>query len=281
MEPQRTIRPQPNSGFSLVELLIVVAIGSTALFAAMQVVMTQARQYTFGSENSQLEGTLRGSAAILASSLLELSASEGDLIAIESDSVRLRAVRGGGTICSWKSVSGNTWYGLPSVSGELQSGDSAFVYDAASDDWDTALIAAVDTGSVAAATIPACFYGDSTTATAPATKAAIRLSGLSGTAKVGAPVRSFQHTTFALRNSGDAGWLIRQVGSDSARALAGPLLPDSGLALSYFDASGSATTSTSAVEHVEIFLRGVSPGRVSGNVGRLADSIRVRVNVRN
>ena len=74
---------------------------------------------------------------------------------------------------------------------------------------------------------------------------------------------------------------MRQVGTDTARALAGPLLPDSGLAFTYFDASGDTTTTASEVGRVEIFLRGLSAAPVSGGISHLTDSSRVMVDIRN
>lgn len=273
--------PRCRGGFTLVEMLIAVVVGSVVVLAALQAIVTHTRLYTLHSASGEVEGNLRAAASVLTSAFLELSATDGDVIAVAADTVRIRAVTGAGLICSWRSISGNIWYGLPSMSGVFEVDDSVFAYGLDSDTWNTVAIAAADTGAAAASKIPACFYGDSTTSTAPATEVALRLNGLTDTLMVGAPLRSFEHTTFALTNRGGVAWLTRRIGSDSAQALVGPLQPDSGLVFTFYDSSGDPTTDAAAVDRVEILLRGVSSTPISGGVGHLTDSLRVIVKVRN
>ena len=270
-----------RDGFTIVEMLTVIVIGSVVLLSAFQVIITQTRLHTVQSARAEVEGNLRSAASVLRNAFLELSVTEGDVIVVASDTVKIRRVKGAGVICSWKSISGSIWYGLPSMSGEFEVSDSVFAYGMGSDSWGTATIADVATGTDATSKIPACFYGDSTTATAPATKVALGLSGMTDTLMVGAPIRSFEHTTFALVNRGSVAWLTRTIEGDSAQALAGPLLPDSGLVLTYHDANGDTTSVAANVDRVGILLRGMSSRPISGGVGYLTDSLRIMVMVRN
>ena len=276
-----TSKASSRAGFTLPEMLTVVSLGSLIVISALQVITTQTRLYTVESESSQLRGSLRAAASVVANAIFELSASEGDLIAAAPDSIRMRAAVAGGILCSWTSVSDSIWYGLPSVSGEFVANDSVFVYGVSDDSWSIGQLAAVDTGTAATSRIPACFYGDSTTSTAPATEAAVRITGITDTLTVGAPIRAFEHTTFALRERSNSGWLVRRIGSDSAQVLAGPLMLDSGLVLSYYDSAGDSTSNPANVDRVEIFLRGLSNEAISGGRGYLSDSLRVMVKVRN
>ncbi len=268
-------------GFTIVEMLTVIAVGSVILLAAIQVIITQTRLHTVHTARAEVEGNLRAAASLLGNAFLELSASEGDVIAVASDTVTIRATKAAAVVCSWKSVSGSIWYGLPSMSGEFEVNDSVFTYGVDSDSWGTATIADVATGTDATSKIPACFYGDSTTSTAPATEVALGFSGMTDTLMVGAPIRSFEHTTFALVNRGSVAWLTRRIGGDSAQALAGPLLPDIGLEFTYHDANGDTTSVAANVDRVGILLRGMSSRQMSGGVGYLIDSLRVMVKVRN
>ena len=206
MSTRRTGPPSRCGGFTFVELLTVVLVSTVVLLATLGLLHTQTRFYTMESEGAQLEGNLRGAAAVLSAALIGLSTSEWDVLAVSSDSIRIRAIRAGGVICSWRSVSGDIWYGMPSVAGEFIASDSAFAYDVLSDAWTVVAVAAVLTGDSAAAKIPACFYGDSTTATAPEVQVAIRLVGTSDTLKVGAPLSGFEHTTFLLSTRSGSGW---------------------------------------------------------------------------
>ena len=268
-------------GFTIVEMLTAITVGSVMLLGALQVVMTQTRLHTVQAATTEVKSNLRAAASLLVDAFLELSPTEGDVMAVGSETVTIRAARGAGVICSWKSISGSHWYGFSSVSGEFEVGDSVFTYGVDSNSWATAAIQDIETGTDATTKIPACFYGDSTTATAPAIKVALNFSGITDTLMVGAPVRSFEHTTFALVNQGSVAWLTRKLAGDSARALAGPLLPDSGLEFTYRDAQGDTTSVAAEVDQVGILLRGMSSRKISGGRGHAIDSLRVTVKIRN
>jgi hypothetical protein len=218
---------------------------------------------------------------MLSTALIEIAPDAGDLIQMKADTVTVRAIAASGTVCARKVISSQFWYGMASSSGRFAVNDSVHVYRVATDTWTRGVIAAVDTGAAAVARIPACQYGDSTAATAPVTRVAMRFTGFTDTLRVGAAVRSYQRTLFGLVNRGGNGWLVRHVSPDSAQALAGPLLPDSGIAFTYLDVIGVPTATAANVERVEILLRGLTRNRISGGVGHLNDSLRVMVRLRN
>ena len=96
----------------------------------------------------------------------------------------------------------------------------------------------------------------------------------------------FHPVQFGLEEVNGRYWLVQRVsGATDPERLAGPLLSpaDSGLVFSYYDVDGVATTTPSDVATVEILLKAESREDLSAYVrsGNLADTLRLRVSVRN
>ena len=97
-----------EAGFTLVELTIVVVISTIALIAIYQTLITQERTYRYQSAAIDAQGTSRMALSVIAAELREISASAGqtagfggtDLLMAARDSLRIRAFRKVGIICS-------------------------------------------------------------------------------------------------------------------------------------------------------------------------------------
>lgn len=108
---------------------------------------------------------------------------------------------------------------------------------------------------------------------------------------VGSPLRTYEIITYRLYvDSVGAGWLgVRNfVGGawGSVSPIAGPLRPDNGISLSYFDSTGNVTATPTNVAQIRLVVRGISaapiqvPGR-RANLQKYQDSLTVRVALRN
>src|SRR5690606_3944729 len=88
-----------RGGLTIVELLVVAVLGALVVTAAYQVLITNQRTYT--AQNAQIQGqqTVRAGLDVLFGELRELSRAGGDVLAIASDSVKVRAGRNFGLVC--------------------------------------------------------------------------------------------------------------------------------------------------------------------------------------
>lgn len=264
-----------RKGFTLVELLIVVVLGGLVLAATYQTLVTNQR--TFTVQAAQIEGqqTLRAGVEVLSGELRELSAPEGDLLTMSSDSIRMRTLRSFGVACDTADAS------APSVTVKrvgrwFSAGDSVWAFldrDPAlqSDDvWRLTTVTAVDTSF--------------TCATGPEPAALVTLSGLVGpdTILPGAPLRSFEQYTYGLYEWSGRPFLGRSAPGDSPEPVVGPLDGTGGdpLEFVFLDENGDVTADPLRVAQIQMTLR--TRSKVYDAQGDLVrDSITIRVNARN
>ncbi|NNM03492.1 MAG: prepilin-type N-terminal cleavage/methylation domain-containing protein, partial [Gemmatimonadetes bacterium] len=84
---------QGRRGFTLVELLVVLVLGTFILLATYQTLATNTRVYAANSARTLGQQALRAGVAVLSGELREISPREGDLIEMGPDSLRIRAQR--------------------------------------------------------------------------------------------------------------------------------------------------------------------------------------------
>lgn len=289
MVPVSTARlPAARAGFTLVELLVGLALGGVVAAAVCRVLQANQRFYRSQAEVLDVQQGLRAVAYVLASELRQLDARDGDLLAMGRDSVSMRAMRTFAVVCAAPDASGSVVVADALTFGSRApdvARDRVLVFadgdEAARDDdaW-------LDLGLVAVSGGARCDDGS------PGTT--LRLSGpVAGLARVaaGAPLRTWERTTYRLYTDEDGlAWLgERHVASGAWSALspvAGPLRRGDGLGLEYRDASGAAAAAPRDVARVDIVARGLStrpiaiPGRrASGQ--RYPDSLDVHVALRN
>ncbi len=256
---------RPALGFTLVELLIVITLGSMIAGALYQVVRFQQRIYREQNAMVSRHDALRIAGSVIGMDLMEASGREGDFAAIGSDSLSIRTPVGFAVVCAIDNS--NKKLGLFDVSGRVSTtrGDSILIYHP--DGWVVREIQDVDPQSAMSLTCP---YGGN-----PTIEMTLRVDGSVNGIPVGAPVRAFRRHTYRLQTDRGSLWLARDDGTTS-EILAGPFDDDgSGLAFAYFDANGQATTDPTQVTRVDLTLVAVS-NNVSAKKDTLIASIRPR-----
>jgi prepilin-type N-terminal cleavage/methylation domain-containing protein len=260
MARARSIRP----GFSLIELLIAMLVGSVVMAAVISLFIGQNRGLSQQRELSDTWLTLRSGVEVLAYDLRQASASGGDLRNLTSSSFEVRGRRGSGVACA---KVGYTYY-LTDASGTFASGDSL-------------MLATVETTPVwrnlriaTAATLT------SDTACAQAgNRATVRVAFASGAdttnVQIGSLMQPFTWTAYNLLTSGGRPWL-----GANGSPVTGPLT-SSGLSLTFYTSAGATTTTPANVTAVRMTLRGESFGRSSSSRQRLQDTVSIRITLRN
>ncbi|HUF12906.1 MAG TPA: prepilin-type N-terminal cleavage/methylation domain-containing protein [Longimicrobiales bacterium] len=264
----------PESGFTLVELTIVVVISTIALIAIYQTLLTQERSYRYQTAAIDTQGSTRVALQLMASELRELSASAGaepaltggsDLLVAMRDSIRFRAFRKIGIVCTVHDASDELDVWVPGTA--FAVGDVLALFqerDPNTDDDDTWATGLVLSGVGTATNADQCRNEWSDY---PLQK----LAGLPGDTLAlmerGALVRSYVTLTYGAYQW-DGEWVLGRRETDgSIVPLVGPLLPprNGGIVFRYFGLNNQELTpSTEAeralVSRVEVTVRAMSRG---------------------
>lgn len=266
-----------SGGFTLVELLVVVVLGSLVMLSAHRVLVNNLRAFTIVSAEVRTREPIRAGAEVLRGELREISPAEGDLVAIAADSVVIRGMRKFGVTCS-AIVGGTSYLTVARVGEWFEVGDSVVVLAdndprRASDDiWLKATVGSVDTTLTCAGGRPAQQLG------LPSTLAMMTADSV----RQGAPVRAFTRYWFGLVREGDDWFLARREPGRTAEPMIGPLdgpgVP--GLQFAYFDAYGATATTPAQVARIDITLR--TRSAVLGSNGEpVGDSVVATIYPRN
>ena len=274
-------------GFTLVELAVALVLGTVILSAACQVLLASQRFFRLQSSVLEVHVGLRTALQVLTAELRELDVSGGDIVALGSDSISIRATRGIEFLCAPPDPSTGTVVVRSSLSSGYRdvdpARDRALVFrdgDPSSEDDDAWL----DFGIASAGASARCAVGAA--ATELRLLGAVRSLDSVGP---GAPVRWYERAVYRLyADETGAWWLGERHLSDGAWAplspIAGPLRRPSGLQLTYYDASGAATADPSHVARIDIAVRGVGSAllqAMGGRQGHWADSLATIVLLRN
>jgi prepilin-type N-terminal cleavage/methylation domain-containing protein len=282
-----------DQGFTLVELLVALVMGSFILTAVYQTILTTQRNSAALSERIDVQQNVRLAAHYITSTLRELDASDQDLVIIGSDAIRFRSMRWAGVLCADPVTAGADvsmpvrrapFYGTRDPVAAL---DSVLVFrdgevtNRTDDRWLAGGVQQVGNG--------ACADGS------PATILRVRINAASGgndSALVGvtsgAPMRGFQIEDLMLFESNGRWWLGQRTAdrggkwTDTQR-LVGPL-QSGGLAFAYFDANGAPTAVPTEVAGVGLTVRGESRGRARASdrsMSHVRDSIETGIALRN
>lgn len=280
-------------GFTLAELLVALTVGVVITGAVYEVLFSQWRLLSAHRSRMDARQSLRTAAALLTWELAVTSPAVGDIYSIAPDSLTLRALQGTGIVCAHATFGSKRHFGLQQTWGffDATADDSALVYAVASGRWDAVGVGKAFNKEQAWSPAPSgggtpvCFWGDSTTAV-PRPEATLQLQGpgpILADLGVGAPVRVYRRTHYALFQRDGYWWLGRRVGAAADfEVVTGPMLaPDSGgVAFTYFDRSGAVTNDPTHVVRIDIALRARSLG-ADGAVQRTGeDSLRTSVFIR-
>jgi hypothetical protein len=283
-----------NAGFTVVELLIVLLVGTIVLGSILQVLAGQSRAARHQGAVVTTQQTTRLGLEVLAAELREISARGGDLLVATPDSVRFRALRKLGIACDFAPIVAP---GVDVMSIDVfELGPEPFLRE-------DSLLVFVDGDSLTArddiwvatmaenaSSVIAC--GALLGSLFPADTEVRRLDVPAGIPRedvgVGAPVRSFVRLTYGLYNVAGEWVLGMREGAGAVQPLVGPLAPpaEGGLVFRYFDAGGTELTPVDAatraqVARISVSLRGKTPGAVSGGQNiEYVDSLVTHIHIR-
>ena len=273
------MRARARPGFTLVELLVAVVLGSFLILVIYQVLTTNSRIYAVSNAQIQGRQMLRAGTDVLFGELREISSQGGDLVEMQDDELTIRAQRTFGLVCTVDYTVSPPRLTVFRVGPAFEAGDSVFVFHDndpetdLDDEWFGGVATAVDTtttcGSSPGQTLTVPMVGATAAATPP------------DSVRNGAPVRGFDIFTYGQYEIEGESYLGRQLrGAPSPDALVGPLLESGGVEFRYLDALGAVTTVGSLVTQIEVTLRYRS--KVLDFGGELvSDSILVWVYPRN
>jgi hypothetical protein len=224
------------------------------LLAALQILITNQRTYTAQNQVIQNQQNSRMALEVLFNELREVSASGGDIIAMSSDSLRVRLMRKFSLVCETWDLTGQPELKVLNLPGRrFDVGDSVYVFadnDERDDDDDTWIAAIV----TAADTTEACpQLGE------PATELTFNGQGALFTLDsvgIGGPVRSYGQYTFRSTNFFGATYMGRRDGPlGFEMPVVGPIRSTNGLTFEYRDALGNTTATPADVRQVVVTVR--------------------------
>jgi prepilin-type N-terminal cleavage/methylation domain-containing protein len=244
-------RPTRSHGFTLIEVLVAMTLTGIVVAGTLRALTAQRKFYARQTRILEARHAMRASATILVSELREVSAADGDLYAIASDSVAFRSTVGFGIVCDINGTNGTLSVTLSSGHFVLDAGDSVlvFVENGPGDADDTWRALAVNNIST---TGPSCVSG------AAADRVVNAVGNYAGI-WIGSPLRLFRPYVFGLFEMDGRWWLGRKNRASGTGyvPVAGPVAPpvDGGLQLTYYGQDGAATSNPALVNRVTISVK--------------------------
>jgi prepilin-type N-terminal cleavage/methylation domain-containing protein len=278
-------------GFTFVEVLtamVLMGIVSTAIY---QVLINNQRVYREQTARIELNQNARMAAALFPAELRELDANDSDIVAFTDSSVTYNAMRTTYFVCKTPDYAAltivvrNQPYGVESLdiakhkfmlfaenNAQIRGDDRWLHVDASSAVVGTACPNTA--GVLSTASITLVLTGLTTT----------QLGGV----YIASPLRAYQVNRIARYVDGGAYWLGMQTQKESdgtwstLEPVVGPLATG-GLAFTYFDTLGVATTSRFSVSRIGITLTGRSlePVRTGAGVAYVTAEVPAVVTLRN
>lgn len=266
-------------GFTLVEVAVVAVVGALVLGSTLQVLVLQQR--TFTAQNAVISGqqTNRIALDVLFNELREVSAGGDDILAMASDSLRVRLMRKFGFVCDTDMTGQPSLTVVPWGVGvnAFEVGDSIFVFadndegTASDDTWFAARVTAVSNSTVCPQDLT------------PAQELTMSGQGAlfaADSVGIGAPVRSFGEYTFGTTTLLGDTYLGRRQGNGDMIPVAGPVRSVGGIEFVYRDAYGTTTAAGSSVRQIEVIVR-TGADVLNGRGGLVQDSITAWIYTRN
>jgi prepilin-type N-terminal cleavage/methylation domain-containing protein len=263
-----------RAGFTLVELLVVVVLGTLLVIAISQVLITNSRIYTVSNAQIQGQQIMRAGMDVLFGELREISIPGEDLEVMDPDQLVIRSQRAFGLVCDTDYSTSPEELTVVTVGSVFRAGDSIFVFAdneperTADDVWLAKLVRSVDGTAV-------CGGRPAQVLTVP------DLAITGDSVREGAPVRAFQRFTYGAFVIDGETYLGRQARGDSPPdPLVGPIVPYGGVVFRYLDAREQVTTVPAGVAQIEVTLRYESEARRAGGE-KVGDSVVARIYPRN
>lgn len=284
-------------GFTLIELLVAVVLLGIVTAGIYRTLATNQRTYHAQLQRIDLQQNIRAALTVLPAEFRELDARDGDISAMTSTSITIRAMRQLGFLCarpildpglqqgpllqiSALTMPDQPLYGSRDID---PTTDSILVYyegdegTRGDDGWVV--------GSITATVGANCPAPDNRAGRTYAVVLGFGANQWSHTNFIqnGAPVRGFQSLTYLLYKAPDGRYYIGQQSSKGLEPIIGPVT-ENGLTYTYYDSTGAVTANASLVASIEIRVRGETAQQVQGTNGGLitpVDSVVTRVALRN
>lgn len=249
--------------------LILVGIVGTALY---QLLISNQRLYRAQVESVAINESARAAVSLLPGEVRELSAGEGDIIAMNATSLTHKSMQALYLQCAAPNSGGleltldrNSFFGLRAIDAATDSilifaeGDASTRND---DGWLHASVTSTAAGTACPGSGPSITVG----------VAGVTATDLLGV-EAGAPVRTFRPAQVLLYQDGAGDWWLggrlyeRASGAwTTTQPVLGPL-SGSGLAFTYRDSVGNTTTDPTAVAQVGITVQSQSSQLVYRSTG--------------
>jgi prepilin-type N-terminal cleavage/methylation domain-containing protein len=284
-------------GVTLVELLVTLGLMGIVSTAIYRVLVNSQRAYQVETQRIDMQQNLRAAATILPAELRELDAADGDLIALSSTSLTIRATRQlaficalpaigvpvAGTVDATLTIRQDPFYGMRDLSSTT---DSIFVFyegdpgTPRDDGWVRGRLSA-DPAPLSCA--------DGSPGRLLRTRLVFQTNQVARTGSIssGSPVRGFETMSYALYLATDNRWYLgAQSGSSGGmrQPVVGPLSGATGVTFEYFDADGATTAVATQVALIRITVRArtaVPVRKGDGPPAYVTDSITTTVSLRN
>jgi len=307
-----------RAGFTLVELLVVLALLGIFSAAMVKLLLRQQRFYNSTSQLIQTRSQLRQTAFMLPADLRGISRQGGDLAIMTDSSIEIRSVFGSSVVClvntvsSWISTvpvrlaSGaamTNWKILPVVNDSIAVYDEGAGLGTADDSWRMARITAVTpvtvhTATAGCPTTTKLTVAADLVASNPSYQFTLSPAPLNTTLS-GASVRFFRRAHYSLwKWATDGQWYLafydcvpnRVPVCATPQPIAGPLRPyaapgtTSGLEFTYYDSTGAVTANKLLVARISVVARGQGQSTINLSGAApipLRDSMRIEVGLRN
>jgi prepilin-type N-terminal cleavage/methylation domain-containing protein len=275
-------------GFTLIEILIALVLMGIVSTALYQLLVSNQRLYRAQVESVAINESARAAVAIVPSEIRELSAGEGDIVAMDATSLTYNSMQALYVQCAAPNTGAleiildrNTFFGLRAITAAddyvliFAEGDSTTRAD---DGWLTADVTSAAAGTACPGSMPSI---------------TVVVSGVTAgdlaDVMAGAPVRTFRPAQILLYADAAGDWwmggrLYQKAGGSwgATQPMLGPL-SGTGLALTYADAGGAATTNVAAVARVGVTVQSQSSQQVYRTTGTtyLLQDLVTQVAVRN
>jgi type II secretory pathway pseudopilin PulG len=290
-----------RKGFSLVELLVILALSSIVMGGLTSVLVRQQRFYRGTADLIETRSQIRQAAGIIPSDLRSVSTIGGDILEISDTSMIFWASIGQAVAC--QAIPGSSTLHIPplvlsnnntlaSFTMTPEAGDTVFIYhdgltEAAGDDkW----VAYGITGASSSSVVQCLTLVGGPDASIPRYSFTLE-KPLEPNLKVGTPVRFVRRTRYSQFKAADGAWYLGYCSPDcvggTPQPIAGPFLPAagaaSGVSFTYQDVNGAVTAVPEDIAQVSIVVRGQTQGTVDMGYKNsyVGDSLRFSVAIRN
>lgn len=270
-----------RGGFTLVETIIAMLLGAVVMASIYQMINIQEKTTRHQYAIAQTSDNAQMAMSLLTNDLKELSARDGDIVAVDSTSITFRALRKAGVVCT---KINNSTIDVWELGAPFAAADSVLVFA----DGASATTSSDDTwvpGSVSATAAAACAGNP---LAAPTSRRLSFVGTPFGPVQSGALVRSFERTRYRLTDSAGFGRLLRTQNGVETPIIEGlATAAEGGLRMRFFDSAGVAiplnnlTARRTDIMRVQLKVAGkavTSATKTQGN--RFTDSLKTQVYLR-